>query len=53
VKAGLETLLRDIGADEVIVVTDTYEFADRLQSYERVAAVAARIAVAPLAASAI
>src|SRR5580658_114546 len=53
VKAGLETLLRDIGAEEVIVVTDTYEFADRLQSYERVAAVAARIAVAPLAASAI
>ena len=30
-------------ADEVIVVTDTYEHADRLQSYRRVARVAARI----------
>ena len=36
-KAGLEKLVRETGADEVIVVTDTYEHADRLQSYERVA----------------
>ncbi len=45
VKAGLEKLVRETGADEVIVVTDTYEHADRLQSYERVAGVAAQIDV--------
>jgi luciferase family oxidoreductase group 1 len=45
VKAGLEKLVRDTGADEVIVVTDTYEHADRLQSYERVAGVAKSIEV--------
>jgi luciferase family oxidoreductase group 1 len=33
VKAGLEKLVGDTGADEVIVVTDTYEPADRLQAY--------------------
>jgi len=43
VKAGLERLVRDTGADEVIVVTDTYEHADRLQSYQRLAAMAAQI----------
>src|SRR6202045_112247 len=43
VKLGLEKLVSDTGADEVIVVTDTYEPADRLQSYQRVAEVAATI----------
>src|ERR1035438_9636604 len=43
VKAGLEKLASDTGADEVIVVTDTYEHADRLHSYERVAGVARMI----------
>ena len=43
VKAGMERLVRDTGADEVIVVTDTYEHADRLQSCQRVAAIAAKI----------
>ena len=43
--AGLEKLARDTGADEVIVVTDTYEHAHRLQSYPRVAAAAAMIEV--------
>jgi luciferase family oxidoreductase group 1 len=43
VKVGLENLVRDTRADEVIVVTDTYEHADRLQSYERVAGIAAAI----------
>ncbi len=43
VQAGLEKLVSDTGADEVIVVTDTYEPADRLQSYQRVAEVAATI----------
>lgn len=39
VKTGLEKLLGDTKADEFIVVTDTYEHADRLQSYERVAGI--------------
>jgi luciferase family oxidoreductase group 1 len=43
VKAGLEKLVSETAADEVIVVTDTYEHADRLQSYERVAAVAKQL----------
>jgi luciferase family oxidoreductase group 1 len=47
VKAGLEKVVGDTGADEVIVVTDTYEHADRLQSYERVAGVATMIDVNP------
>ena len=45
VRAGLENLVADTGADEVIVVTDTYEHADRLDSYRRVADVAAAIEV--------
>jgi luciferase family oxidoreductase group 1 len=43
VKAGLEKLVGETGADEVIVVTDTYEHEDRLQSYRRVAVIAATI----------
>jgi luciferase family oxidoreductase group 1 len=43
VKAGLEKLVRETGASEVIVVTDTYEPADRLESYRRVAGIAAEI----------
>jgi len=31
------------GADEVIIVTDTYEHADRLESYRRIAEVASKI----------
>ena len=46
VKAGLEKLVAETGADEVIIVTDTYEHEDRLQSYERVAQVAREIAMA-------
>src|SRR5271154_4686491 len=53
VKAGMERLIRDTGADELIVVTDTYEHADRLQSYERVARIANTIeAKEPVSASA-
>jgi luciferase family oxidoreductase group 1 len=37
VKAGLQKLVADTGANEVIVVTDTYDHADRLESYRRVA----------------
>src|SRR6201994_654626 len=47
VKAGMEKLIADTGANELIVVTDTYEPADRLQSYERVAKIAASIAAKP------
>jgi luciferase family oxidoreductase group 1 len=43
VKSGLEKLVLDTGADEVIVVTDTFEHADRLQSYERVAGITAEV----------
>src|SRR5580658_790998 len=43
VKAGLEKLVTDTGASEVIVVCDAYEHADRLQSYERVVNVARTI----------
>jgi luciferase family oxidoreductase group 1 len=43
VKAGLEKLVSETAADEVIVVTDTYEHSDRLQSYERVAEVAKKL----------
>jgi len=50
VKAGIEKLVGDTGADEVIVVTDTYEHADRLQSYQRVAGIAKMIEVKPTAA---
>ncbi len=47
VKAGLEKLAADTGADEIIVVTDTYDHTDRLQSYHRVAKVATRIEATP------
>src|SRR6266404_4735872 len=48
VKAGLEKLVSETAADEVIVVTDTYDHADRLRSYERVAVVAKELGVAAL-----
>jgi luciferase family oxidoreductase group 1 len=47
VKAGLENLVHDTRADEVIAVTDTYEHAHRLQSYQRVAGIAATLKVPP------
>jgi luciferase family oxidoreductase group 1 len=37
VKAGLEKLVADYGADELIVLTITYEFAARVRSYELLA----------------
>jgi luciferase family oxidoreductase group 1 len=51
VKAGLEKLVSDTGADEVIVVTDTYEHADRIESYRRVAGVVRTIEVKPVIAA--
>jgi alkanesulfonate monooxygenase SsuD/methylene tetrahydromethanopterin reductase-like flavin-dependent oxidoreductase (luciferase family) len=47
VKAELEKLVGETGADEVIVVTDTYEHEDRLQSYRRVADIARTIELKP------
>jgi luciferase family oxidoreductase group 1 len=46
VKAGLEKLLSETAADEVIVVTDTYDHDDRRRSYERLAAVSHELGVA-------
>jgi luciferase family oxidoreductase group 1 len=43
VKAGLEKLVRDTGASEAIVVSDTFTHEDRLESYRRVAEVAAGV----------
>jgi luciferase family oxidoreductase group 1 len=43
VKVGLERLLNKTNADEIIVVTDTYEHHDRLDSYRRVAGIASKI----------
>jgi len=50
VKAGLEKLVADTGANEVIVVTDTYEHTARLESYQRVASIASMIEIKPAAA---
>jgi luciferase family oxidoreductase group 1 len=47
VKAGLDKMVGDTGADEVIVVTDTYEHTARLESYQRVAGIAQMIEVRP------
>ena len=48
VKAGLEKLLSETAAAEVIVVTDTYEHEDRLQSYRRVSEIATVIEAKPI-----
>ncbi len=47
VQAGLERLVSDTHANEVIIVTDTYEHSDRIDSYERVARIATNIKRAP------
>jgi luciferase family oxidoreductase group 1 len=46
VKARLQKLVDNTGADEVIVVTDAYHHEDRLWSYEQVAGVATSIVTA-------
>src|SRR5271163_4162010 len=51
VKAGLQKLVDRTGASEVIVVTDTYEHSDRLESYSRVAGIAATLSKAGTAAA--
>ena len=46
VHAGLAKLVNDTHADEVIVVTDTYEHSDRMDSYQHVARIATEINMA-------
>jgi luciferase family oxidoreductase group 1 len=48
VKTGMERLINVTGADELIVVTDTYKHEDRLESYRRVAGIAANIEMASM-----
>ena len=43
VKAGLEKLVAETGADEIIAVTDTWDHEARLDSYRRLARIAAAI----------
>jgi alkanesulfonate monooxygenase SsuD/methylene tetrahydromethanopterin reductase-like flavin-dependent oxidoreductase (luciferase family) len=43
VEAGLRRLLAATAADEVIVITDTWDHSARLESYDRVAKIAQRI----------
>ena len=43
VKAGIDSLIAATGADELIVVTDTWDHAARLDSYRRLAKVAAGV----------
>ncbi len=49
VAAGLQRLVDDTEAAEIIVVTDTYEHKDRLESYRRVASVVTMIDAKPTA----
>lgn len=46
VQDGLQKLVSDTRADEVIVVTDAYEQSDRIDSYRRVARIASNIKLA-------
>jgi luciferase family oxidoreductase group 1 len=43
VKAGMEKLVADTSANELIIVTDTYDHEDRLRSYSRIADIASTI----------
>src|SRR5207245_7090576 len=47
VQAGLEKLVNDTHADEVIVVTDTCEHRDRMVSYQGVARITGEIKLVP------
>jgi luciferase family oxidoreductase group 1 len=49
VKAGIESLGLDTGANEVIAVTDTYQHEHRLESYQRLARIAASVTQATAA----
>ncbi len=45
VRSGLERLVQSTGAREVIAVTDTYSHEDRLDSYHRIAQIAAHVSL--------
>ncbi|MFP5229180.1 MAG: LLM class flavin-dependent oxidoreductase [Acidobacteriota bacterium] len=47
VREGLETLVGATGADEIIAVTDTWDHADRLDSFRRVAEIVANLERTP------
>jgi luciferase family oxidoreductase group 1 len=47
VKAKMERLVDETGADELIIVTDTFDAADRHESYRRVAGIARSIQIKP------
>jgi luciferase family oxidoreductase group 1 len=47
VKAGIENLVAETAADELIAVTDAYEHADRVESYRRLAGIVANVKVKP------
>lgn len=47
VKEGLESLIAATGADEIIAVTDTWDHADRLDSFRRLAEIATMIEMSP------
>jgi hypothetical protein len=51
VAAGLERLLDETDADELMISTSTYELADRLRSYELVARLFAPLAAGTSAAA--
>jgi len=46
VRTGIKKLVDETGANELIVVTDTYDHRDRLESYRRLAGIAATIQTA-------
>ena len=50
VRAGLDALIAETGADELMIVSDIYDHRDRLRSFELIAAAAASIATVSLAA---
>jgi luciferase family oxidoreductase group 1 len=50
VRAGVKKLVDDTKANELIVVTDTYDHKDRLESYRRLASIAATIETAAVSA---
>jgi alkanesulfonate monooxygenase SsuD/methylene tetrahydromethanopterin reductase-like flavin-dependent oxidoreductase (luciferase family) len=50
VKTGLEALIATTGADEIIAVTDTWDHADRLESYRRLSEISKEMEVGSAAA---
>ena len=46
VRAGIDALVAETGADELIVVSDVYDHATRLRSFELIAQAAEAVAIA-------